>query len=42
MSNSTRAKLVNIRLKKGDLVVVRAGKHKGKTGKVTQLHPAES
>jgi large subunit ribosomal protein L24 len=42
MSNSTRAKLVNIRLKKGDLVVVRAGKHKGKTGKVTQLHPAEN
>jgi large subunit ribosomal protein L24 len=31
-----------IRLKKGDLVVVRAGKHKGKTGKVTATHPREN
>lgn len=31
-----------IRLKKGDLVVVRAGKYKGKTGKVTATHPSEN
>lgn len=29
-----------IRIKKGDLVVVRSGKHKGKTGKVTATHPS--
>ncbi|MGH7249820.1 MAG: 50S ribosomal protein L24 [Minisyncoccia bacterium] len=29
-----------IRLKKGDLVMVRSGKYKGKTGKVTALHPS--
>ena|SRR3990167_2827042 len=28
-----------IRLKKGDLVMVRAGKDKGKTGKVINTHP---
>lgn len=28
-----------IRIKKGDTVIVRAGKHKGKTGKVTATHP---
>lgn len=28
-----------IKLKKGDLVVVRSGKHKGKTGKITATHP---
>jgi large subunit ribosomal protein L24 len=32
--------LFKIRLKKGDLVVVRAGKDKGKTGKITATHPA--
>jgi large subunit ribosomal protein L24 len=31
-----------IRLKKGDLVVVRAGKYKGKTGKVTATHPEDN
>lgn len=31
-----------IRLKKGDLVVVRSGKYKGKTGKVTATHPKEN
>lgn len=31
-----------IRLKKGDTVVVRSGKYKGKTGKVTAVHPAEN
>jgi large subunit ribosomal protein L24 len=28
-----------IRLRKGDLVIVRAGKEKGKTGTVVQVHP---
>lgn len=34
--------LYKIRLKKGDLVVVRAGKDKGKTGKVTATHPRDN
>ena len=28
-----------IRLKKGDIVMVRSGKYKGKTGKITAVHP---
>ncbi len=28
-----------IRLRKGDTVVVRSGKYKGKSGKVNQVHP---
>ena len=28
-----------IRIKKGDTVMVRSGKYKGKTGKVVQVHP---
>ena len=35
-------KLFNIRLKKGDTVVVRAGKYKGKTGKVVATHPSDN
>lgn len=31
-----------IRLKKGDTVIVRAGKYKGKTGKVLSTHPSEN
>ncbi len=31
--------LFKIRLKKGDNVIVRTGKYKGKTGKVTAVHP---
>lgn len=31
-----------IRLQKGDTVVVRAGKYKGKTGKVLATHPADN
>lgn len=31
--------IYKIRLKKGDTVIVRAGKYKGKTGKVTATHP---
>jgi large subunit ribosomal protein L24 len=34
--------MYKIRLKKGDLVVVRSGKYKGKTGKITATHPAEN
>lgn len=36
------AELFKIRLKKGDTVVVRAGKYKGKTGKVVATHPSEN
>jgi large subunit ribosomal protein L24 len=35
-------KIFKIRLKKGDTVVVRAGKDKGKTGKVVATHPSEN
>lgn len=31
--------IYKIRLKKDDTVIVRAGKYKGKTGKVTAVHP---
>lgn len=31
-----------IRLKKGDTVMVRAGKFKGKTGKIVATHPREN
>lgn len=31
--------LYKIRIKKGDMVMVRSGKYKGKTGKVLQVHP---
>lgn len=31
-----------IRLKKGDTVVVRSGKYKAKTGKITAVHPADN
>ncbi|HEX5744141.1 MAG TPA: 50S ribosomal protein L24 [Candidatus Saccharimonadales bacterium] len=31
-----------MRLKKGDTVIVRSGKHKGKTGKITATHPSEN
>lgn len=31
--------IYKIRLKKGDTVVVRSGKYKGKTGKITAVHP---
>ena len=37
----TKAKF-KIRLKKGDTVVVRSGKHKGKTGKITAVHPSDN
>jgi large subunit ribosomal protein L24 len=31
--------IYKIRLKKGDTIVVRAGKYKGQTGKITATHP---
>jgi len=34
--------IYKIRLKKDDVVVVRAGKYKGKTGKVVAVHPREN
>jgi large subunit ribosomal protein L24 len=33
---------VKIRLKKGDLVIVRSGKDKGRTGKILSTHPSEN
>lgn len=36
------SKSYKIRLKKGDTVMVRAGKYKGKTGKITATHPREN
>lgn len=41
-SNSETLKAFKIRLKKGDTVVVRIGKEKGKTGKVLATHPREN
>lgn len=35
-------KVYKIRLKKGDTVVVRSGKFKGKTGKIVATHPLEN
>lgn len=42
MNKQTPAKPVKIRLKKGDTVMVRLGKDKGKTGKVLAVHPREN
>jgi large subunit ribosomal protein L24 len=36
------SKIFKIRLKKGDSVMVLAGKEKGKTGKITAIHPKEN
>lgn len=40
--NKTTPTRYKIRLKKGDRVVVRVGKDKGKTGKVVATHPQEN
>lgn len=44
MSQEAKVKnqVYKIRLKKGDTVVVTAGKYKGQTGKVTATHPREN
>lgn len=34
--------IYKIRLQKGDTVMVRSGKYKGKTGKVVATHPADN
>ena len=34
--------IFKIRLKKGDTVIVLAGKYKGKTGKIVATHPADN
>ena len=36
------SKPVKIRLSKGDTVIVRTGKYKGQTGKVTATHPRDN
>ncbi len=41
-AKSDNRKIFKIRLKKGDTVMVRTGKYKGKTGKITEVHPAEN
>ena len=41
-SQESRVKTYKIRLKKGDTVIVRTGKYKGQTGKVTATHPSEN
>lgn len=35
-------KIYKMRIKKGDTVMVRAGKYRGKTGKVLQVHPKDN
>ena len=42
IKQSTIQKVFKIRLKKGDTVVVLAGKYKGKTGKVQATHPTQN
>lgn len=42
MNNQAKPSVFKIRLKKGDTVVVRAGKYKGKTGKVVATHPSDN
>ena len=42
MKKSDSPVIYKIRLKKGDTVVVRSGKYKGKTGKITATHPREN
>ena len=42
MSAVKNTTIYKIRLKKGDTVIVLAGKYKGKTGKVTATHPREN
>lgn len=39
-SLNSKPLITKIRLKKDDVVIVRAGKYKGKTGKITAVHPS--
>lgn len=38
--NHPTSKIFKIRLAKGDTVMVRSGKYKGKIGKITAIHPS--
>lgn len=42
MRNTAEKTIFKIRLKKGDTVIVRAGKYKGQTGKITATHPTDN
>lgn len=42
MRSTRSASPVKIRLKKGDTVMVRSGKYKGKTGQITAVHPRDN
>lgn len=42
MSQYVAPRVYKIRLKKGDVVMVTTGKYKGKTGKITAVHPMEN
>ena len=42
MNKTTDKPVYKIRLRKGDTVIVRAGKYKGKTGKVLATHPTDN
>lgn len=42
MKKTTTKTITKIRLQKGDTVMVRAGKYKGKTGKIVATHPSEN
>jgi large subunit ribosomal protein L24 len=42
MHKTSNTAIYNIRLKKGDTVVIRAGKYKGQTGEITAIHPREN
>lgn len=41
-TTNTAKTIFKIRLRVGDTVVVRSGKYKGKTGKITTVHPTEN
>lgn len=42
MNKPADNKMYKIRLKKGDTVMVRTGKYKGRTGKILTTHPTEN
>jgi large subunit ribosomal protein L24 len=42
MSTTKTPTIYKIRLKKGDMVIVLAGKYKGKTGKIVATHPRDN
>ena len=41
-TKNQETQVIKIRLKKGDTVMVRAGKYKGQTGKIVATHPADN